>query len=84
VQALPELSTGRESKTNSIVGHIQNVSAGGICLMTSRPVEKASVLRCEIAVGDSELKIPTLMRVCWTGIQANDPNGYLAGLRFLF
>ncbi len=70
-------------KTIVIRGRIQNISAGGICLITSRPIEKFSVLRCEITIGDVPLKIATLMQVRWTRKQNMHPEGYLSGLEFL-
>jgi len=81
VQPLPELGSSR--KTTAIRGRIQNISAGGVCLITSRPIEKFSVLRCEITIGDVPLKIATLMQVRWTKKQNMQPEGYLSGLEFL-
>jgi hypothetical protein len=70
-------------KTPTIRGRIQNISAGGVCLITPRPIEKFSVLRCEITIGDVPLKIATLMQVRWTKKQNMQPEGYLSGLEFL-
>ncbi|MGA9243359.1 MAG: PilZ domain-containing protein [Silvibacterium sp.] len=83
VQPLPELGSSRKLKTPAIRGRIQNISAGGVCLITGRPIEKFSVLRCEITMGDVPLKIATLMQVRWTKKQNMQPEGYLSGLEFL-
>ena len=83
VHALPELGSRQKLKTTAIRGRIQNISAGGVCLITSRPIEKFSVLRCEITIGDVPLKIATLMQVRWTRKQVMQPEGYISGLEFL-
>jgi hypothetical protein len=64
-------------------GRIHNISEGGICLITARPIEKFSVLRCEITVGEVPLRVATLMQVRWTRKQEMEPEGFLSGLEFL-
>jgi hypothetical protein len=83
VQPLPKLGSNQKFKTTAIHGRIQNISAGGVCLITSRPIEKFSLLRCEITIGDVPLKIATLMQVRWTKKQSMQPEVYLSGLEFL-
>ena len=83
VQALPELGSSRKLKTVAFHGRVQNVSDGGMCLVTSHPIEKSSVLRCEITLGDVPLRIATLMQVRWTRKQQLEPESYLSGLEFL-
>jgi hypothetical protein len=83
VQALPELGSDRKLKIVPLRGRIQNISEGGVCLITSRPIERFSVLRCEFTIGDVPLKVATLMEVRWTRKQDLDPEVYLSGLEFL-
>jgi hypothetical protein len=83
VQQLPQLGSSRILKTVAIPGRIHNISEGGVCLITSRPIENLSVLRCEIAIGDVPLSISTLMQVRWTKKQNVHPDSYLSGLEFL-
>jgi hypothetical protein len=83
VQPLPQLGSSRNLRTMPIPGRIHNISEGGVCLITSRPIEKFSLLRCEIAIGDVPLSISTLMQVRWTKKQNIHPESYLSGLEFL-
>jgi hypothetical protein len=83
IQALPELGSSRKLRAVALRGRIQNLSEGGVCLITSRPVEKSSVLRCEITIGDVPLRIPTLIEVRWTRKQTMQPEDYISGLEFL-
>ena len=82
IQALPELGSNQGQKTIALRCHIQNISEGGVCLITSRPIEESSVLRCEIIIGDV-LRISTLMQVRWTRKQEMEPEAYISGLDFL-
>lgn len=83
VQPLPELGSSRKLRVVPLRGRIHNISEGGICLITARPIEKFSVLRCEITVGDVPLRVATLMQVRWTKKQDMEPEGFLSGLEFL-
>jgi len=59
------------------------MSQGGLCVITPRALEKSSVLRCEIAIGEAPIKISTLMQVRWTEKQKLHPQKFLSGLAFL-
>jgi hypothetical protein len=83
IQALPELGSSQRQKAVALRCSIQNISEGGVCLITSRPIEESSVLRCEIIIGDVPLRISTLMQVRWTRKQEMDPEAYISGLDFL-
>jgi len=54
-----------------------------VCLVTSFPIEKASVLRCEIPIGDAPVRIATLMQVRWTRKQIATPESFISGLEAL-
>ncbi len=83
VQPLPELGSSKKLRVVPLRGRIYNISEGGICLITSRPIERFSVLRCEITVGEVPLRVATLMQVRWTRKQDIEPERFLSGLEFL-
>jgi hypothetical protein len=83
IQALPELGPYRGSEDVTLHGRIHNISEGGVCLVTSRPIAASSLLRCEITIGDLPLRIATLMQVRWTQKQDLETEAYLSGLDFL-
>ena len=66
----------------AIRGRLQNVSQGGVCLLTDRSIPASSLVRCEIVVPGTRAAIPTLMQVRWA--QKTSTNGrYKIGLQFL-
>jgi len=73
------LNTGK-----AVVGRVQNVSRGGVCLITPQSMERFCLVRCEIGVSEIPASIPTLMRVCWTRRQNLQVETYVTGLQFLF
>ena len=66
-----------------IHGRIQNVSQGGICIMSSAPLPPATFVCCEITVPDLPVPIPTLMQVRWTTKRGKTADHYINGLRFI-
>lgn len=64
----------------AIRGQIQNISGGGICLLSGRSIAGSSLVRCEITVSGTGAAIPTLMQVRWTQVSVN---GYEIGLQFV-
>jgi PilZ domain len=68
----------------AVVGRVQNVSRGGVCLISPQPMERFCLVRCEIGVSEIPASIPTLMRVCWTRKQNLHVETYVTGLQFLF
>ena len=83
VRELPLLGSEENSEICSVAGRVQNISQGGVCLVTPSPIGKASVLRCEIAIGDAPLRIATLMQVRWTRKQSAMPESFISGLEVL-
>jgi hypothetical protein len=83
VSELPRLGLGESPEICAVTGRVQNISQGGVCLVTSSPIEKASILRCEIAIGDAPLRIATLMQVRWTRKQVATPESFISGLEAL-
>ncbi len=62
-------------------GWTQNISQGGICLLSKRSIPASSLVRCEIEVPGNRVAVPTLMQVVWT--QKTPTGTYKMGLRFL-
>jgi hypothetical protein len=83
VSELPLFGVTENSEVCTLPGRVQNISQSGVCLVTPRPFEKASVIRCEIAIGDAPLRIGTLMQVRWTQKQIAAPESFISGLEVL-
>jgi hypothetical protein len=64
-------------------GRIQNLSRGGACILSSLPLPAASFVRCDIAMPDVPIAIPTLMQVRWTAKRGHKSVSYLSGLSFI-
>jgi hypothetical protein len=62
-------------------GWTQNISRGGICLLSKRSIPASTLVRCEIEAPGKHVAIPTLMQVGWT--QKTPTGTYKTGLRFL-
>ena len=67
-----------------IQGRIQNVSQGGLCVLSTQPLTVSTFLVCEIAMPDIPVSIPALMQVRWT-VKRGGKEGhhYIHGLRFV-
>lgn len=63
-------------------GRVQNITRHGVCLLTDRPIEKSSVLQCDIFPSGLHTGIPTVMEVRWMQPDS-DGAGMRVGLRFL-
>lgn len=66
-----------------IKGRLQNLSQGGICVMSSQPFPVSNFVFCEIALPDIPVSIPALMQVRWNSKHGRDANHYISGLRFI-
>jgi len=67
-------------KEEVLLGHIEDIASGGICVRFDRAIEPASVVRCEIFAMRSLPGIPTILEVRWAEPR---PKGVIVGLRFL-
>jgi c-di-GMP-binding flagellar brake protein YcgR len=71
-----------EGAKSPVRGRIQNLSQGGVCLLSNRSAPVSSLVRCEFAVSGTRATIPTLMQVRWA--QRTPTSGeYKMGLQFL-
>jgi len=59
-----------------------NISRGGICILTDQPPSPDAVVRCEIALSDNRMLIPTLLKVRWS-YKVEWDGQYRFGLQFL-
>jgi len=84
VQQLPDFESGEPFAPIDISGRTQNISHKGLCIITSRPIRIASLIRCEIRVGTPDVRIATLMQVRWTRKRDQDSDGFISGLESLF
>jgi len=62
---LASLGISRKEPKTAIRGRIQNISQGGVCLLSNRSIPVSSLVRCEIVVSGTRTAIPTLMQVRW-------------------
>jgi len=52
-------------------------------MLSSLPLPAASFVRCDIAMPDVPIAIPTLMQVRWTAKRGHKSVSYLSGLSFI-
>ena len=65
-----------------IQGRIDNIGAGGLCLLTNDAIKLSYLLQCEICIPNTAAAIPTLTQVRW--IQRNAKGvRYKVGLQVL-
>ena len=70
-------------RKKAVAGRVQNVSKGGLCLVTPLPMARSCLVRCEISLSEIPFSIPTLMQVRWTRKKSLQADTYLTGLQFL-
>jgi hypothetical protein len=69
--------------SKEIQGRIQNVSQGGVCILSTQPLPISTFVFCDIAMPDIPVSIPTLMQVRWTAKRGREAHHYIHGLRFV-
>jgi hypothetical protein len=76
-------SLGVPKQLRGIVqGKIQNLSAGGLCLLTGQPIKELDVVRGELVLPDVPVGIPTLMQARWVHRATKGPR-YRIGMQFV-
>jgi hypothetical protein len=78
---LPTIETTKRPE-RILMAQAENIAKGGIGLFCDRLIPAGIIVRCDIALSDLALSIPTLMRVRWTDPLENKKR-YRAGLQFL-
>lgn len=64
-------------------GRIHNLSNGGVCIISSSPLQADTFVRCSLHAVDSPVSIPTFMQVRWTAKHRQKPPSYISGLQFV-
>jgi hypothetical protein len=77
-------TAGAEPKGPKEFGcRIHNLSNGGVCVLSARPLQSATFVCCNFPVFDSPVSIPTLMQVRWTVKRGQKSPSYMSGLQFV-
>jgi hypothetical protein len=73
-----------EASVVEFTGRIQNISDGGISLLSESALEPTTFVRCSILSPDIPVPIPTLMQVRWSVVRKDhESQSYLSGLLFV-
>jgi len=64
-------------------GRINNLSNGGVCILSSCPLPPATFLLFNFPVSDAPVSIPTLMQVRWTVKRGQKSPSCISGLQFV-
>ena len=73
---------GGDSGATLIDGSVQNISADGLGVATSAPVETSDPIRCEVVFPQMPVAVTLLVQKRWVH-KLDDDGGYLTGLQFL-
>jgi hypothetical protein len=60
----------------------ENVAKGGIGMLCDRPIAPGTIVRCDIALLNEDVYIPTLLKVRWNHL-SKDKKKYRLGLEYL-
>lgn len=71
------------SQPKEFHGRIHNLSNGGVCILSSTPLQTDTFVCCDLPVFDVPVSIPTLMQVRWTTKRGHKSPGYISGLQFV-
>jgi PilZ domain len=79
-----ELSSSGTSATSKAIirGQIQNISAGGLRMITNQAIKKFALIRGEVSLHNLPVGVPSIMEVRWTRRLAGGAR-YELGLRFV-
>jgi hypothetical protein len=76
---LPPLG-GAKGQTRLLKGKVENISAGGACVLTRKRLKESQIVHCELKIPNIPITIPTLMQVRWTVPRKEQ---FRSGLQFL-
>lgn len=63
-------------------GQIQNVSKGGLCMLTNKELSNTQVVEIGLPLPVDQVTTPTIVEVRWVR-RGSGQDRYMAGLRFL-
>ena len=78
---LPALEASAQSG-QVLKAEAENIAKGGIGMLCDRPIAPGTVVRCDIALSNQTVHIPTLLKVRWSG-PLEGKKRYRLGLEFL-
>lgn len=67
---------------HTLQGAIQNISAGGLGLLTNRPVKELAIFRGEIRIPSIPVAVPSLLQARWVK-RGEKRSQYRVGFEFL-
>ena len=68
----------------TVRGRLQNISRGGLCILTEEGLNGAAVMVCEITVPELPVPIPALTTIRWSEPRGGTGEGHLYGLQFCY
>jgi hypothetical protein len=83
VHEISAVSSPHES-TRTIQGRLQNLSRGGLCILTDQRLNDMGIAVCEIVLPELPVPIPVLTNVRWSEERSNGGYGVLYGLQILY
>src|SRR5688500_3999404 len=66
-----------------IRAHVEDISEGGICVLTSKPLTLTIPVQCKIPLAKIPVALPVIMRVQWSHRVSTGSN-FRNGLQFLY
>ena len=72
-----------EDNKHLIQAHVEDISEGGICVQTSKPLTLTNPVQCKIPLAKIPVAVPVIMRVQWSH-QVSTGLTYRSGLQFLY
>jgi PilZ domain len=63
-------------------GVIRNIGIGGVGIISNLPLTPGTVLRCDILLHEVPVRIPTILKVCWSA-KSGSAEEYELGLLFV-
>ena len=71
-----------KARKSVIQGRMENIGAGGLCLLTNDTIKVSYLFQCEITIAKTPAAIPTFTQVRWVEKNAKGAK-YRVGLQFL-
>jgi hypothetical protein len=78
------LAFSPEEPLRTVRGRLQNLSRGGLCILTSESLNGATVVVCEIMVPELPVPIPVLANVRWSEPRNGGNESHLYGFQFVY
>ena len=72
-----------QTKKKTIRCRVEDISPGGLCVRTSRPLTVSFPIRCELPFPNTPVAVPVIVKVQWTQRISSEHHSYRSGLQFL-